>query len=382
MASFPSSPNSESCNFLPLSSDAISGPRTTIGLQRLEKFLNSVNEIDASDLHLVAGVPPAFRVNGEIILADEDALSADDITAMVNSLLNEQQRAKFEHDWELCISLLHSVAGRVRVTFYRREGHPEMSLRFCGDRVATREELGLPQQIDELARRPNGLFLITGPTGAGKTTTLNYLIDLINNERRCKIVTIEDPIEFVHQNKRAIVVQQEVLSDVRSFNRALIHVLRQDPDVIVVGEIRDHEAILTALTAAETGHLVLATMHSPNTAHALERIVGVFEGNMQRQIILQLANALQGVISQELLPAADRSRRVLAYELLIANNAVRNLIRDGQLHQMENTIQTSRKEGMVLMDNCLYDLYCKCLITYDTAMSRARNPDPISKNGS
>jgi twitching motility protein PilT len=347
---------------------------------RLEKFLNSVNDIDASDLHLIAGVPPAFRVNGEIILADEDALTEEDITEMVNGLLNEQQRTKFEQDWELCISLLHSAAGRVRVTFYRRDGHPELSLRFCGDRVASREELGLPQQLDELARRPNGLVLITGPTGAGKTTTLNYLVDLINSERRCKIVTIEDPVEFVHQNKRAIVVQQEVLTDVRSFNRALIHVLRQDPDVIVVGEIRDHEAILTALTAAETGHLVLATMHSPNTAHALERIVGVFEGNMQRQIVLQLANALQGIISQELLPAADRTRRVLAYELLIVNNAVRNLIRDGQLHHMENTIQTSRKEGMVLMDNCLYDLYCKCLITYDTAMSRARNPERIQKN--
>lgn len=349
---------------------------------RLDRFLNSVNDIDASDLHLIAGVPPAFRVNGEIILADEDSLTEQDIMEMVESLLNDQQRAKFEQDWELCISLLHSIAGRVRVTFYRRDGHPEMSLRFCGDRIASREGLGLPPQVDELARRPNGLVLITGPTGAGKTTTLNYLVDVINNERRCKIVTIEDPIEFVHQNKRAIVVQQEVLTDVRSFNRALIHVLRQDPDVIVVGEIRDHEAILTALTAAETGHLVLATMHSPNTAHALERIVGVFEGNMQRQIVMQLANALQGIISQELLPAADRTRRVLAYELLIANGAVRNLIRDGQLHMMENTIQTSRKEGMVLMDNCLYDLYCKCLITYDTAMSRARNPERIRRKES
>jgi twitching motility protein PilT len=265
----------------------------------------------------------------------------------------------------------------VRVTFYRRNGHPEMSLRFCGERVATRQELGLPERIDELVNRPNGLVLVTGPTGAGKTTTLNYLVDLINTQRRCKIVTIEDPIEFVHQNKRAIVVQQEVLSDVRSFNRALIHVLRQDPDVIVVGEMRDHEAIATALAAAETGHLVLATLHSPNVAHALERIVGVFEGNAQRQIVLQLANALQGIISQDLLPAADRTRRVLAYELLIASGAVRNLIREGQLHQLENLLQTGRKEGMVLMDNCLYDLYCKCLISYDTAVSRARHPDRI-----
>jgi twitching motility protein PilT len=343
----------------------------------LDRLLSAVNDFDASDLHLVAGVPPAFRVNGEIIIADEDVLSEEEITKMADNLLNEQQKKKFEQEWELCISLLHSVAGRVRVTFYRRNGHPELSLRFCGEKVATRETLGLPEKIDDLARRPNGLVLITGPTGAGKTTTLNYLVDLINSERRCKIVTIEDPIEFVHNNKRAIVVQQEVLTDVRSFNRALIHVLRQDPDVIVVGEMRDHEAIATALTAAETGHLVLATMHSPNVSHALERVVGVFDGNAQRQIVLQLSNALQGIISQDLLPAADRTRRVLAYELLVANGAVRNLIREHQLHQLENMIQTGRKDGMMLMDNCLSDLYCKCLITYDTAVSRAKHPDRI-----
>jgi twitching motility protein PilT len=345
----------------------------------LDRLLSAVKEFEASDLHLVAGVPPAFRVNGEIIIADEDALTEQEITAIAGSLLNEQQKRKFDQEWELCISLLHSVAGRVRVTFYRRNGHPELSFRFCGEHISLREELGLPEKLDELARRPNGLVLITGPTGAGKTTTLNYLVDLINGERRCKIVTIEDPIEFVHENKHAIVVQQEVLTDVHSFNRALIHVLRQDPDVIVVGEMRDHEAIATALTAAETGHLVLATMHSPNVSHALERIIGVFDGNAQRQIILQLSNALQGILSQDLLPAADRTRRVLAYELLVANGAVRNLIRENQLHQLENIIQTGRKEGMVLMDNCLHDLYCKCLISYDTAISRARHPDRIAQ---
>jgi len=343
----------------------------------LDRLLVAASDFDASDLHLVAGVPPAFRVNGEIIIANEDSLTEAEVERIAYSLLNEQQRKKFDQEWELCISLLHPAIGRVRATFYRRNGYPEMSCRFCGDRISTREELGLPEKLDELARRPNGLVLVTGPTGAGKTTTLNYLVNLINSERRCKIVTIEDPIEFVHANKRAIVVQQEVLTDVRSFNRALIHVLRQDPDVIVVGEMRDFEAISTALTAAETGHLVLATMHSPNVSHALERIVGVFEGSAQRQIILQLANALQGIIAQELLPAADRTRRVLAYELIVANNAVRNLIRENNLHQLENTIQTGRKEGMNLMDTCLYDLYCKCLITYDTALSRARHPDHI-----
>jgi twitching motility protein PilT len=346
----------------------------------IDRLLNAVSDYDASDLHLVAGVPPAYRVNGEIILANEDVLTEEALTSMAEGLLNEQQRKKLEQDWELCVSMHHSAAGRVRVTYYRRNGHTEMSLRFCGHRIASREELGLPERIDELARRPNGLVLVTGPTGAGKTTTLNYLVDLINNERRCKIVTIEDPIEFVHENKRAIVVQQEVLTDVRSFNRALIHVLRQDPDVIVVGEMRDHEAIATALTAAETGHLVLATMHSPNVSHALERIIGVFEGNAQKQIILQLASSLQGIIAQDLLAATDRSRRVLACEMLIANGAVRNMIRENQLHQLENVLQTGRKEGMMLMDNCLYDLYCKCLISYDTAVSRARNPDRILRD--
>ncbi len=350
--------------------------------ETLDRLLAAASDYDASDLHLIAGVPPAFRVNGEIIIADEDALSEEQATAMANSLLNEQQKNKFESEWELCISLMHQAAGRVRATFYRRNGHPEISFRFCGDRISSRQELGLPERLDDLARKPNGLVLITGPTGAGKTTTLNYLVDLINNERRCKIVTIEDPIEFVHANKRAIVVQQEVLTDVRSFNRALVHVLRQDPDVLVVGEMRDYEAISTALTAAETGHLVLATMHSPNVSHALERITGVFEGSSQRQIILQLANSLQGIISQELLPAADRTRRVLACELLIANGAVRNLIRENQVHHLENVLQTGRKDGMVLMDNCLYDLYCKCLISYDTAVSRARHPERITRQGS
>jgi len=345
----------------------------------LDALLAQAGANQASDLHLIVGVPPAFRINGDIIFAEADALTAEAVTQMAFGLLNEEQRRTFEREWELCISLPHSVAGRVRVTFYRRNGSPELSIRLCGERIPEREELGLPPRIDDLARRPNGLVLITGPTGSGKTTTLNYMIDLINRERRCKIVTIEDPIEYVHRNQRAIIVQQEILSDTHSFNRALVHVLRQDPDVIVVGEMREHEAISAALTAAETGHLVLATMHSPNVMHAFERITGVFEGSLQRQIVMQLANSLQGIIAQDLLPAIDRSRRVLAYEVLIATNAVRNLIRENNKHMLDTAMQTGGKEGMVLMDACLYDLYCRCVISYDTAMSRARNPERISK---
>jgi twitching motility protein PilT len=350
-----------------------------MSLTRLDQLIASAIEQDASDLHLVVGVPPAFRINGEIILADEDSLSVEALAGMAYNLLGADQRDKFDREWELCISLSHDIAGRFRVTLYRRNGSPEMSIRFCGRRIPSLEELGLPTKIDDLARKPNGLVLITGPTGAGKTTTLNYMVDLINSERRCKIVTIEDPIEHIHENKRAIIVQQEVLTDTHSFSRALIHVLRQDPDVIVVGEMRDHEAISAALTAAETGHLVLATLHSPSVSHAFERITGVFEGAAQRQIIMQLANSLQGIIAQDLLPAADRSRRVLAFELLVANSAIRNLIRENNKHMLETVIQTGGKEGMILMDACLYDLYCRCLISYDTALSRARNPDRIIK---
>jgi twitching motility protein PilT len=335
----------------------------------------------ASDLHLVAGAPPAFRINGEVFVAESDALTSADLEARANGLLSPEQAEAFARDWELGLSLPCPGVGRVRVTLYRRDGHPEFSLRFCGEYIASREDLGLPPKMDELARRPIGLLLVTGPTGSGKTTTLNYLVDLINTERRCKIVTIEDPIEFVHRNKRAIVVQQEVLTDTHSFHRALIHVLRQDPDVIVLGEIRDREAIATALSAAETGHLVIATLHSPSVVHALERIIGVFEGPAQRQIILQLANSLQGVICQELLPSVDRARRTLAYELLVASPAVRNVIRENQLHMLETIIQTGGKDGMVLLDTCLHELYCQCQISYDVALSRARHPERIAKRG-
>ena len=345
----------------------------------LNKMLNSASDMGASDLHLIVGIPASFRVNGEILFIDENVLTQELVAEIAYGLLSPDQKIKFEREWELCISLFHPSVGRIRATFYRRNSHPELSFRFCGGTIASREELGLPEKLDDFARRTHGLVLITGPTGAGKTTTLNYLVDLINSERRCKIVTIEDPIEYVHQNKRAIVVQQEVLTDTISFNRALIHVLRQDPDVIVVGEVRDHEAISTMLNAAETGHLVLATLHSPSVIHALERVVGVFEGNAQRQIILQLANTLLGVLAQDLVPAADRSRRVLAYELLLANSAVRNLIRENSLHQLINIMQTGGKEGMMLMDNSLHDLYCRCAITYDTALSRARHPDFFMK---
>ena len=344
---------------------------------KLLDLMQIARSMTASDLHLITGVSPAMRINGEIILMNRPPMQAEELREMVDGILNEDQKAHLKQQWELCFSLFDADRARARVTIYYHAGNPEVSVRLCTFNIPDSFTLGLPNVIDELARKPNGLILIAGATGSGKTTTLSYMVDLINRERRCKIVMIEDPVEYVHRPQKALIVQQEVHTDTHSFPRALIHVLRQNPDVIVIGEMRELEAISTALTAAETGHLVLATMHSPSVSHALERIVGVFEGSAQRQIILQLSNALQGIIAQELLPAADRTRRVLAYELIVANGAVRNLIRENNLHQLENTIQTGRKEGMTLMDNCLYDLYCKALITYDTALSRARHPDQI-----
>ncbi|HEY1173579.1 MAG TPA: PilT/PilU family type 4a pilus ATPase [Verrucomicrobiae bacterium] len=346
---------------------------------KFDWLLAKAVELQASDLHLIANVSPAFRINGEIVITNSDVLTETELAEITASILTPAQANRFDQEWELCVARLHDHAGRIRITFYKRNGNPELSVRFCGDRVSSREELGLPEKIDDFARRPHGLILITGPTGAGKTTTLNYLVNLINSERRCKIITIEDPIEFVHQNQRAIIVQQEVQTDTRSYSRALIHALRQDPDVIVVGEMRDHEAISTALTAAETGHLVLATMHSPDVSHAMERIIGLYEGSTQRQVIMQLANALQAIIAQELVPSADRAKRVLAYEMLVASGAVRNLIRENHLHMLDNVIQTGARDGMVLMDTCLHQLYCKCLITYDTAVSRARHPERLTQ---
>lgn len=344
----------------------------------LERLFHQVVAERASDLHLIVGLPPTLRVNGEIIVTDGDVFTAEASAQLLAAVLNSAQQEGFERDWELCISRHHPLVGRMRMTLYRRNGVPELSIRFCGSRVHRREELGLPSAIDDLARKRTGLVLVTGATGAGKTTTLNYLINLINQERRCKIVTIEDPIEYVHENNRAIIVQQEVLTDTRSYSHALLHALRQDPDVIVVGEMRDYDAIATALTAAETGHLVLATLHSPTTAQALERIISIFEGNAQRQIVVQLANTLQGIISQVLLPSVD-SGRVLACELLIANRAVRNTIREGQWHQLENCLQTGAREGMVLLDSSLHDLYMRCKITRDTALVYARHPDLFAR---
>lgn len=346
---------------------------------KLLELMQAARAKNASDLHLIAGVSPAMRINGEIILGNLPPLEPAQLRQMVDEILNDDQKQHLQKNWELCFSLFDADRARARVTIYFHAGNPEVSVRLCTFKIPDSLTLGLPPIIDDLARKPNGLILIAGATGAGKTTTLNYMVDLINRERRCKIVMIEDPVEYVHSPHKALIVQQEVHTDTHSFSRALIHVLRQNPDVIVIGEMRELEAIATALTAAETGHLVIATLHTPNTMQTVERITAVFPGEQQKQITLQLANSLQAVITQDLIPRADRKGRALAYEVMIANPAVRNTIRENNLHQLFNLVETGRKDGMNTMDQCLQDLYQKAVITYDAALSRARSADRFTR---
>jgi len=345
----------------------------------LMTLMRKAEQTNASDIHIVVGVPPAFRIDGEIILADAPPLSREETARMTYGVLTEAQRRQLEETLELSFSIQNCRHGRFRVTVYFHGGNPEMALRRCNTEIPGREELGLPEVTEDLARRHTGLVLITGPTGMGKTTTMNLMIDLINSERRCKIVTIEDPIEFVHRRKKAIIVQQEVRTDTRSFARALVHVLRQDPDVICVGEMRDLETIATALTAAETGHLVIATLHTSSAMQTVERIVDVFPPGQQNQVITQMANCLEGVIAQLLLPRADGKGRLLATEVLIVNTAVRAIIRDNNLPQLTNVMQTSRRAGMQTMDECLRRLYEAAVISYDTAVSHARAAGAVKK---
>jgi twitching motility protein PilT len=343
----------------------------------LDKILKGARKLSASDIHLVRGIAPALRVAGEIRLLDGEPLEEPVLRGMVANLLSDSQRKIFEQRWQLCFSRAWPGVARCRISLYFHAGCPEMAIRLCETVIRSREELHLPAVVDELTRLPDGLILVTGPTGMGKTTTLNYMVDLINRDRRAKIVTIEDPVEFVHEMRKSIVIQQEVHTDTPSFHEALIHVLRQDPDVIVVGEMRDLETIATALTAAETGHLVLATLHTPDAVQTIQRIYGVFPAEQQNHIQYQLANSLQAISAQNLLPRADGNGRILATEVCIATPAVRKHVREGVPHLLFNEMQLGRRHQMQTMDAVLLELYQRGEITYDTALSNARDANAI-----
>jgi twitching motility protein PilT len=332
-------------------------------------------EKKASDLHLTEKEPPILRIDGKLIRTEHPVLTKDSLKRMIYGALTDPQKEIFEKDMELDFSLALPGLDRFRVNIHMQKGSVEAAFRRVPLTIPSIESLGLPAITIELARKANGLVLVTGPTGVGKTTTLAAMVDLINNERECLIISIEDPIEFIHANKKSIIKQREIYSDTHSFASALRHALRQDPNVIVVGEMRDLETISTTLTAAETGHLVLATLHTPDAPQTVERIIDVFPPHQQQQVKLQLADCLQGVVSQLLLPCASGTGRIMANEVMVGTPGIRNLIREQEIEQIPTLMQTGSQHGMKTMDKSLKELYQKGLITLDVAISKVKNID-------
>ncbi|HDN84617.1 MAG TPA: type IV pilus twitching motility protein PilT [Candidatus Aerophobetes bacterium] len=339
----------------------------------MDSLLRKMKEKKASDLHLVSGVPPAFRINGELRFLDRDVLSSEKIKSLVYPLMGEKQRVIFEREKDLDFSYGISGVGRFRINVHYQRSSIAAAIRLIPYSIPSLEELNLPSIIGQLCLKDKGLILVTGPTGSGKSTTLASMINIINQTKPVHIVIIEDPIEYLHSHKKGIVEQREVGGDTVSFANSLKYCLRQDPDVIMIGEMRDLETISTAITAAETGHLVMATLHTPNAPGAIDRIVDVFPPYQQPQIRLQLSTTLIAIIAQILIPRMDNTGRIPAVELLISTPAVSNLIRSGKTHQLYNTMQTGSQVGMQTMDQSLINLVKKRLISKEDALSRARD---------
>ena len=339
----------------------------------LNKLLREMIERRSSDLHLKAGSPPMMRVDGNLYPASHTILTPDSIRAAVSAILTDKQRTSFEREKEL--DLGHSVRGlsRFRVNVYLQRGTWAAAFRTIPARPFTIDELKLPSIIKDLAMKPRGLVLCTGPTGSGKSTTLAAMVDFINENKRCHIITIEDPIEFLHRDKRSLISQREVGPDTHGFNAALKRALRQDPDVILVGEMRDLETTAIAISAAETGHLVLATLHTTGAASTIDRIIDQFPAHQQGQIRVQVASILEGVLSQVLLPRSKGEGRVMALEILTVTPAVRNVIREQKIHQLINIMQAGAIHDMKTLDMALRDLYIQGLISYEEAVTKAQD---------
>ncbi len=344
----------------------------------LADLLKHAVEHSASDLHLTAARPPMVRINGKLLPSGFDTeLSPDDTKALIYSILTDDQKAKFEEDHELDFSIGIPGISRFRVNVFMQRGCVSGVFRTIGENIPTCDELGLSETVQQLALLPRGLVCVTGPTGCGKSTTLAAMINLVNQERDGHIITIEDPIEFLHPHIRSTINQRELGSDTYSFPRALKAVLREDPNVILVGEMRDLETIAAALTLAETGHLVLSTLHTQDAAQTVDRIIDVFPPYQQEQIRVMLASTLKGVISQVLLPRADGQGRVAAREILVLTPAIANLIREGKTHQIYSAIQTGANQGMCTMEKSLADLHAAGLISDEDALSKANHPQEL-----
>jgi len=342
--------------------------------------LSRMVEIRASDVHLTPGFPPAVRVRGRVAgLDDYPKLAPQDTREIVYSILNDAQRKRFENEQQLDLAYAIPGVARFRVNCFFQRGSISAAFRLIPVEIQTLESLGLPAVVSEFTRKPRGFVLVTGPTGSGKSTTLASMIDMINAEREEHILTIEDPIEFLHRHQKCIVNQREIGSDAKDFATALKGALREDPDVILVGEMRDLETISTALTAAETGHLVFATLHTQSTAQTVDRIIDVFPPHQQHQVRMQLSIALQGILTQQLLPTADGASRTVATEVLIPTPAIRNLIREGKTHQIYSALQTSGSIGMQTMDSNLAQLVRAGKITRALAEQRASVPEELRR---
>lgn len=342
-------------------------------------ILRLAAEKNASDVILTVGLPPQFKLSGVYDAQGFTELAPTDTRKLMYSMMNERQQRIFEEKRELDFSFALGEKARFRVNTFMQRGHVGGVLRLIPTQIKSAEEMGLPESVIEIANAPRGLVLITGPTGSGKSTTLAAMIDYINTNKKLHIVTIEDPIEFMHEHKQCIINQREIGADTISFNDALRAVLRQAPDVILVGEMRDYETIKAAVTAAETGHLVMGTLHTNSAAESVDRIIDVFPEEQQEQVRVQLANNLVAVMTQQLLPRADTEGRILAYELMIANPAVRALIREGKTYQITSVMQTGGKESMVTMDAYLAGLYRKRMITFDMGVERSLDPKEFSR---
>ena len=343
----------------------------------IQEIMKVATDAGASDVHITVGIPPKMRVNGNLITMAYPRLLPDDTQKIAYSTTNTVQRERFEERGEYDMSFSIPELGRYRVNAYKQRGSAALALRLVGTQVPAPEKLGVPESVINLYERKRGLILVTGPTGSGKSTTLAAIIDKINNNRDAHVITLEDPIEYLHQHKMAMVNQREIGLDTQSYANALRAALREDPDVILVGEMRDFETISVAITAAETGHLVLSTLHTIGAASTVDRVIDVFPPHQQQQIRVQFANVLEAVISQQLIPTADGDGRVAAFEVMHANHAVRNLIREGKSHQLETIMQTNRKLGMITMDDAIIQLFYEGKIDREMAIQFAQDPDSM-----
>jgi twitching motility protein PilT len=349
-------------------------------LASLHDFLKEMVERGASDLHITPGVPPMIRTRGELVPLDYPPLKPQDTRQLCYSVLTDAQKHRFEENLELDLSFGVRGLSRFRANVFMQRGALAGAFRLIPYQIRSFQELGLPSVVNDLCSKPRGLILVTGPTGSGKSTTLAAMVDKINNDRREHIVTIEDPIEFTHQHKSCIVNQREVHQDTKSFNAALRSILRQDPDVVLIGEMRDLETIEAALTVSETGHLTFGTLHTNSCVQTINRVIDVFPAHQQPQIRAQLSFVLEGVMCQTLIPTMDGKGRALCMEIMVPNAAIRNLIREDKVHQIYSQIQVGQaKSGMQTMNQSLQMLYQRRVISFDDAMTRSPDPDELKQ---